>query len=166
MFDVGDVVVDQRNGLRAVVAAVEGDILDVVYLGDWQEYSGSASADRFEKEQQHDMAKCPNCEKCIADLLADNAKFRAQNAAFISAAQKQDLREHALMMDRRELAEAVVRGCSGLGTCRWCHTHGGHPHDPSCPVALAERVLAEPVTQLCPTTADNAPDVAQDGAHG
>lgn len=99
-------------------------------------------------------------------LRAENAKLRAQNHSFISAGQKQDIREHELAMDRRALAMTLRQAYSGFGYCKLCHAHGLHPHDPSCPVALAERVLAEPVTQLCPTTADNAPDVAQDGAHG
>ena len=30
---------------------------------------------------EHDKAKCPNCENCIRDLRADNARLRAELAA-------------------------------------------------------------------------------------
>lgn len=97
----------------------------------------------------------------IDAMRAELDTLRAQNAALISAAQKQGQREHELMMDRRELAQAVVRGCSGLGTCRWCYTHGWHPHDLGCPVALAERVLAEPVANPRAISGDKASDMTR-----
>lgn len=147
VVDVGDLIVDQRNGL-------------------------------FEKEQQHDMAKCPNCEKCITDLRADNAAIRAQNAALISAAQKQDQREHELMMERRELARHAAnswtRRCPGCGLSKTETRVAGHL--PCCPVALAERILAEPTATAGATgsgdchngqtnpraiSGDNAPYLAQ-----
>lgn len=108
-------------------------------------------------------------------LRAENAKLREQNDALISAGQKQDVRGHELAMDLRDLARAMVDLCviHNAGgrpwRCRRCGAMsraGEFDHTPGCPVALAERVLSEPVTQLCPTTADNAQDVTQDGAHG
>lgn len=94
--------------------------------------------------------------------------LRAQNAAFISAAQKQDQREHELMMERRELARCVMREAyhREFGHCNVCAHLRPRFHKAGCPVALAERVLAEPVANPRAISGDNAPYLAQGGANG
>lgn len=99
--------------------------------------------------------------------------LRAQNAALISAAQKQDQREHELMMERQELAKSLSRwgvetpegyGGSGRKACISCGRWVVLGHKLGCPVALAERVLAEPVAKPRAISGGNAPDLAQGGA--
>lgn len=102
--------------------------------------------------------------------------LRAQNAALISAAQKQDQREHEFMMERRELAKQVRKHTrNNLGERSYCAGCGAMEHmiddwrvrlthSDGCPVALAERVLAEPVAKPRAISGGNAPDLAQGGA--
>lgn len=82
--------------------------------------------------------------------------LRAQNAALVNAAQKQDQREHELMMERRELALAIVR-------VAYLNERGFNRT--GSPLYLAERVLAEPVANPRAISGDNAPDLAQGGAN-
>lgn len=103
------------------------------------------SGDVWEKLNAHKGCLVQDAADELDALRADNAKLREE---------------------RQELARALLQAYSSFGYCKLCHAHGLHPHDPSCPVALAERMLAEKATQYCPTTEDNAPDAAQDGAHG
>lgn len=93
--------------------------------------------------------------------------LRAENAKLLEEIGR-------LFEQRRDLALAVIDtgwtgeepqdSCTGCGVYR--RDLAAYRHFVECPVSLAERVLAEKVTQYCTTTADNAPYVAQDGAHG
>lgn len=82
----------------------------------------------------------------IDAMRAELDTLRAQNASLVSAAQKQDQRAHELMMERRELARHAAnswtRRCPGCGLSKTETRVAGHL--PCCPVALAERILAEP----------------------
>lgn len=116
---------------------------------------------------------CYEFSGAVADAIDELDILRAQNAALVSAAQKQDQREHELMMERRELAKSLSRwgvetpegyGGSGRKACLSCGRWVVLGHKLGCPVALAERVLAEPVANPRAISGDNAPDLAQGGA--
>lgn len=123
--------------------------------------------------ERHKMAAC----RALLDSAADEIDaLRAENAR---------LRE-----ERRGLAQQVMKyPWINRGCFEWCFgcdcmkPDDGDParHSVNCPVALAERVLAEPVPAVTDgacareygqmghngcVNGGSASDVAQDGAHG
>ena len=55
-LEIGDEIIDQRNGLRAVVVGFDEenvDMVDTIYINgpncDWQEYSGFNMKERYRK---------------------------------------------------------------------------------------------------------------------